>query len=93
MFDGLGEEALFEAIESVMSGISGVSMSPEGDGAIGRPELAGQDSNLQASDCLEQVSLSFKHGALRLIDSPSSVRRCSYCTISRSAMSIIARPF
>jgi hypothetical protein len=57
LFDGLGEEALFEAINSAMSEISAIDMNPEGDGAVGRPEFKRQDSDSsQSSDCLEQVS-------------------------------------
>lgn len=66
LFDGLGEEALFEAINSAMSGISGVDMNPEGDGAVGRPELKRHNSDhFQASDCLEQVSTNGKERLLR----------------------------
>lgn len=57
LFEGVGEEALFESIESAMSGINRTNMSSDGDGAVGRPDCAAQDSQLQASDRLEQVSL------------------------------------
>ena len=54
LFEGVGEESLFEAIESAMSGIDRVNTSLERDGVIGRPEY--EDYHSQASDRLEQVS-------------------------------------
>jgi hypothetical protein len=41
-----------------MSGINRVNMSSDGDGAVGRPDYTGAESHLQASDRLEQVSMS-----------------------------------
>jgi hypothetical protein len=60
LFEGVGEEALFEAIESAMSGINRVNMSSDGDGPVGRPDYTGAESHLQASDRLEQVSMSLQ---------------------------------
>jgi hypothetical protein len=50
-----------------MSGINRVNMSSDGDGAVGRPDYTGAESHLQASDRLEQVSMSLQASGTSLI--------------------------
>lgn len=72
-----------------MSGINRVNMNSEGDGAVGKPEY--EESHLQASDRLEQVSEQAKGTGLFSSNPNRASRHCSCYIISLSAMSSTAK--